>query len=744
MSIQSLRPKPNCLLCDKMLTCKNPGRGAGFSCDKFVVMSRQQATYVTSLFVDDDPRPVSSTQGRFGASIGNELTDDDENSLLSLVNSVLDDKSGSGLVARDIKIDDRDIPEHPNFLSWNTEPNGSGIRPFARQLWIGLKLFAEWCQECSADKKIMLNIDDCPKDMEIEEFGERVQLLDYGVCPCCGNTKLDLFDDNDLDPYQELVLCLGQRSGKSIMTSMFVAYVMHKLLKLQKPTEVYGVLSNTTLTATFVALTYDRAHKLLWSPIKDLMTDAPWYQSMHGLLDHYADKYGEEISVRNETFFHYKHRKLLIHPQGPSKRKLRGDTRIMAGTDELGWFPVGEASEDNEKMNGPEVYTALDRSLKTIRASARRLWKKGIVNVPTAYNFNMSSPSSVLDMIMKLVHTYEHSRVALALQKATWEMNPNLDRSDFVKEYAEDEVKAERDFGAQPPLIDNAFIDNQEAVVEAFNKGLNLVEYQYEFYKDKEGKTRQHATLTKVRELAACPPMVLNLDAGYTGNSFAITLGHRVPSMNPKATTRIRFPLMVDIIPRKGNRLNHSRIMRQIVRPIIETFNVQAVFADRWNSLLLLHELEDDYGIPCVQYSVRRPDFDLYKSYLENGNIGLPTLERSVTKSLDVADNYPHSFDFAPVSHLLLQTLTVKDAGRTVTKGNDLTDDIFRTNVLGTRWLLDDDWCKKNLKEVKRRSVAMLGAVGSRGAAMIYGQHQNAIMSKLGAISSKGTPLKNG
>lgn len=277
MSSQQTRVKPNCLLCDKMLTCKNPGRGAGFSCDKFVVMSRQQATYVSSLFVDDDPRPVSRTQGRFGASAGDELTDDDENSLLSLVSSVLDDKSGSGLVARDIRIDDRDIPEHPNFFTWNTRPNGSGVRPFARQLWIGLKLFAEWCQDCSDDKKIMLDIEDCPKDMEIEEFSERIQLLDYGVCPCCGKTKLDLFDDRDLDPYQELVLCLGQRSGKSIMTSMFVAYVMHKLLKLQKPTEVYGVLSNTTLTATFVALTYDRAHKLLWSPIKDLMTDAPWF-----------------------------------------------------------------------------------------------------------------------------------------------------------------------------------------------------------------------------------------------------------------------------------------------------------------------------------------------------------------------------------------------------------------------------------------------------------------------------------
>jgi hypothetical protein len=706
-------------------------------------MSKQQATYVSSLFMEDDPRPVSSTQGRFGASIGAELTDDDENSLLNLVSSVLDDKSGSGLVARDIKIDDRDIPEHPNFFSWNTEPNGSGVRPFARQMWIGLKLFAEWCQDCSSDKKIMLDIEDCPKDMEIEEFGERIQLLDYGVCPCCGKTKLDLFDERELDPYQELVLCLGQRSGKSILTSMLVAYIVHKLLKLQKPTEVYGVLSNTTLTGTFVALTYDRAHKLLWSPIKDLMTDAPWFCGMHGLLDHYGTKYGEEIAVRNETFFHYKHRKLFFHPQGPSKRKLRGDSRILMAIDELGWFPVGEASEDNEKMNGPEVYTALDRSLKTVRAAARKLWKRGIVNVPTAYGFNTSSPSSVLDMIMKLVHTYEHSRVAFALQKATWDINPNLDRSDFTKEYAEDEVKAERDFGAQPPLIDNAFIDNQEAVVEAFNHGPNLVDYQYEFYKDKEGKTRQYATLTKTRELASCPPMVMSLDAGFSGNSFAITLGHIVPNMTEKATTRIKFPLMVDIIPRKGNKLNHSKIMRQVVRPIIEAFNVQAVFADRWNSLLLLHELEDDYGIPCVQYSVRRSDFDLYKSYLENGNIELPILERTVKKSLDVTDDYPHSFDFAPVSHLLLQTLTVKDAGRTVSKGSDLTDDVFRALVLCTRWLLDADWCKKTLKDVKKRNVAALVAIGSRGAQMIYGQHTASVMTKLGAIASKATQFKN-
>ena len=49
----------------------------------------------------------------------------------------------------------------------------------------------------------------------------------------------------------------------------------------------------------------------------------------HALLDHYGTRYGEEIYKFMDSFVHYRHRKLLVHPSGPNKRTLRGRTRLL-------------------------------------------------------------------------------------------------------------------------------------------------------------------------------------------------------------------------------------------------------------------------------------------------------------------------------------------------------------------------------------------------------------------------------
>lgn len=69
----------------------------------------------------------------------------------------------------------------------------------------------------------------------------------------------------------------NHNSGKSALVAMGCAYLVHRLLKLQKPNEVYGLLSSNVLHGTFVALTYKQASETLWEPFLAYIATSPWF-----------------------------------------------------------------------------------------------------------------------------------------------------------------------------------------------------------------------------------------------------------------------------------------------------------------------------------------------------------------------------------------------------------------------------------------------------------------------------------
>jgi uncharacterized membrane protein YgcG len=192
---------------------------------------------------------------------------------------------------------------------------------------------------------------------------------------------------------------------------------------------------------------------------------------------------------------------------------------------------------------------------------------------------------------------------------------------------------------------------------------------------------------------------------------------------------------MVEVIPEKGTmHLNFAKIVSELIHPIIDQFNVQGVVADRWQSILLLHQLAEDFGIYTEQYSVRREDFDLVKSYLLGGEFEMPKLSQKPDSILTPElTNYPNCFDFKPVDHMFLQILTVKDAGRTITKGTGLTDDLFRALVLGSAYVLDDDWADQYLRVASQKSDIGIGAIGSIG-----GSNTALSTTKIGSVGGMG------
>lgn len=843
---------------------------------------------------------------------------------LDMERIVADVLNSGARVAPDLRIDDRDLKEFPNFYEWCFSKDGGNQAPFAKQLALATHLMAEWCPRCS--HKAFRNIHKIPVNFPAKDFPDKVQFLYHGVCPKCGARKSELVKSGELNAYVELDVCAGQRcitgdslvltdigyrrikdmlpgadygytdklslvhngkaltymtkffrakaeplykvtlrsgltiigtkdhpvktsegfiklpdllgkyvetpigtevygsnvlsneqlveyldydyipdcilqstkdvqltflrmigvdfdkvfrirnhkmlsdvalllrnmgyytsvraktmkiskgtpydtldrcvyveraseeetydirvpngstfvangilnhnSGKSAFFNLLVPYLTHKWVKVEKPVETLGLMSSSILIGTCTALTWAKAQELLYDPISNAIENSKWFQQYFQLLDDYEERTGIELYKFKDTFLSFNHKNLILNTSGPNKRTLRGSTRWLSIIDEIGWFPHGDDSDERERASANEVYVSLDRSLKTVRKSTMKLLKEGYDNIPLAYGCGISSPSSYNDKIMELVRNFKGSKEVLVHQAPTWEMNPLFTKEDFAKEYQDDPIKAERDFGANPPMAENAWISDVKSLDHLLVNRW-VIDYQYDHFTNRSGVDMVFGKLRSTKAPPTCPPTVLTIDAGYSNNSFALAI-----TANDGRGANVLA--VAEIAPKKGiTVINYTRTVKQLLYPLIKAFNVQAVGADRWNSLKLLQDIEEDCHVHTFQYSLKPTDFDLVYDYLMEDipAIKLPRPEMDLGQ-IFVTSDYPHGFKYKPNSHLYHQFSTVNVDGRgSVEKGNGYTDDILRAVALGIRTCVLEDTIKKyNLKGATKQTRYAIGA----------------------------------
>lgn len=499
---------------------------------------------------------------------------------------------------------------------------------------------------------------------------------------------------------------LNHNSGKSAFFNLLVPYLTHKWLKVEKPVETLGLMSSSILIGTCTALTWAKAQELLYEPISNAIENSRWFQQYFQLLDDYEERTGIELYKFKDTFLSFSHKNLILNTSGPNKRTLRGSTRWLSITDEIGWFPHGDDNDERERASANEVYVSLDRSLKTVRKTGLKLLQSGYDNIPLAYGCSISSPSSYNDKIMELVRNFKGSKEVLVHQAPTWEMNPLFTKEDFAKEYQDDPIKAERDFGANPPMAENAWISDVKSLDHLLVNRW-VIDYQYDHFTNRSGVDMVFGKLRSTKVPPTCPPTVLTIDAGYSNNSFALAI-----TANDGRGANVLA--VAEIAPKKGiTVINYTRTVKQLLYPLIKAFNVQAVGADRWNSLKLLQDIEEDCHVQTFQYSLKPTDFDLVYDYLMEDlpAIKLPRPEMDLGQ-IFVTSDYPHGFKYKPNSHLYHQFSTVNVDGRgSVEKGNGYTDDILRAVALGIRTCVLEDTIKKfNLKGATKQTRYAIGA----------------------------------
>lgn len=475
---------------------------------------------------------------------------------------------------------------------------------------------------------------------------------------------------------------LNHNSGKSAFSSTLSAYLLHRYMKAPRMSDICrGIQEFTPLTATFVGLTAARAIKNLWNPFMSIVNGSTWFTDYFEMLRDYGRRYDKELYKRAGLYLRIFHRNLDLYPAPPLKRTLRGDTRFLGATDELSFFNFNpnknadgeDDDEEKEHADGEEVQQSLSNSLTTVRTEVLHLYKKGINTIPTGYNLSMSSPFSENDTLCRLERdSHNEDSLTFGIRLPTWEVNPLYQRNHpiIVEAYRRNPVKAERDFGANPPQITSALY--QPGTIEMlFTPGRpNSHRLLY----------LDHVKYTRGRSVHVTPqdayqPAIMTLDAGLVNNAFAMVVAHRRDAI-------MEVDLAIELVPQPGKQVDFPFLYENIILPIIKDMNVVLVSADRWNSINILQQIEKDVeGCKVSQKTLQYKDFTHFSASVYAGEVKLPALEMPMDRVLVVRD-FKKELLNAPISHLALQMTTVKDTGVAIVKGDGYTDDMFRALVL--------------------------------------------------------------
>jgi hypothetical protein len=376
---------------------------------------------------------------------------------------------------------------------------------------------------------------------------------------------------------------------------MYAAYLFHRFLSFPPLSSLTNSMqASTELTFTFVSLTFAKAKGVLWTPFKEIVADSKWFKDYYALLDFYGNKYGKKLYNDASEFIRINYRNIRFYPSGPKSSTLRGDTRIGGALDELGLFrlPKGDDDEDttSEMANADEAHKSLMNSLTTVDGAFIEAMKKGYFAAPSPIMLNVSSPISIRDKVMRLLkesRTEEGSTRILGVNLPTWKFNPYMERDNpiIAGAYASNWEKAERDYGANPPLVHSRYMTVDSVSSGVFVNGPNSHTFIYQH--DQPGEI--YGRIERVRSFAW--PSIISLDAGSSNNSFCIVASHYNFDTGKTVVSTV-----IECMPTEGRRVNFNLLYEKVILPLAKEMNAVGVVADQWQSIDLLHRIKRDMG----------------------------------------------------------------------------------------------------------------------------------------------------
>lgn len=230
------------------------------------------------------------------------------------------------------------------------------------------------------------------------------------------------------EKFRELILVLGRRSGKGVMTGLMACYEAMKLLELPggDPFRYYGLESGNPIYILTVAVSSDQA-RLLFNQVKDSMMKSEYFRTRIGWTE--ADKiYLKTLSDRRQE------QSLLKEGFKAAADRVKGSVVIMSGHSNseslLGkrYFAllldeVASFKNTGGPTSGDRIYSALGPGTADFKRISGYTEDGTPIQQTESKIISISSPRSEQGMLFRLYSDTSQTAGRIAFRLPTWKVN---------------------------------------------------------------------------------------------------------------------------------------------------------------------------------------------------------------------------------------------------------------------------------------------------------------------------------
>jgi hypothetical protein len=301
---------------------------------------------------------------------------------------------------------------------------------------------------------------------------------------------------------REMVLSVGRRSGKTLITSCVIAYEAYKLLLKNNPQKYYGSSQSNVIQLISVATDKDQA-ALLYREASGHFQQCDFFQpytanatqSFATFQTPYdIDKYGSYQENQKARY------SIKVTFRSCVAKGLRGGANILVALDEVAHFT------DDGQSSADEVYQAVEPSTRTFSPKDPNN-KTRPIGDNEGRIILISSPLGKQGLFYKQFTLGYTGGIAaenmLCIQAPTWEVNPTVPAGTFEGSYYKDQRVFETEFGAIFSDRTRGWIENSDDLFACIDPS--------------------HRPITSA---PARRPHYMGLDVALVGDYTSVAIGH--------------------------------------------------------------------------------------------------------------------------------------------------------------------------------------------------------------------------
>jgi hypothetical protein len=371
--------------------------------------------------------------------------------------------------------------------------------------------------------------------------------------------------------FQELVLVLGRRSGKSFLVSAIALYELYRLIAMGHPQARYGLMEFDQITLLNVAKNEEQAKNAIFAKIKNTVLSSPFFQPYIGKdneleMRFYTENDRRENDRRINQGMNPFSGSLVLKCGSSSASGLVGLTCWCIIMDEI----AAMAGDSPDSGVDYALYNDLKPSLATFGRDGKIMM--------------LSNPKGPLGLLYDLHENRLDDPSTLIMRMPTWLSNPNIDKEYLEGEKKKNPVEFQMQYGAEFGAASSDPMFSPDDIQRMFSS-MSMVPRKeksdglYEYY--------------------------CHLDPARTSDYYALVVAHAESIYNSigpdfKPLKRVVIDHIHFWNPMSKNQPVSEREVEEYVISLHAKFRFKQVSIDQWNSQTSVIKLQAR-GVPIVE-----------------------------------------------------------------------------------------------------------------------------------------------